>query len=332
MTKKVTIINFHHDDNKGDSAIVLASINNLRRLKNDIDFNIVSQFRYQKGKEFRHLKHLLKGKVKYHHSLFPRLDEFWVWMPFYVPRVFVWSLFLTFSLSKDVFNYFVKRKKRKPIGDTDLLLFSGGQFMYKWNLFYWPMFFFHLYPLILGLVYQVPSVIHCISIPNFPPRTLVSFIFKKILNQCKIIAVREKASKKNLLRLGVNKSLIKVVPDPAFLLTRKANLNLGYIGKKYNLKKNRYVTLTVRKLRNKSDNYLFEINRLINVLAEEYRVVILATSLGPEKHEDARIAIKEIAKTLKNKERVILITEDLSPIECLKVIANSKLLIGTRFH
>jgi colanic acid/amylovoran biosynthesis protein len=331
MIKNITIANFHHDDNKGDSAIILSSIENLKRQGHNLKFTVIGQFYYQKGREFRHLKHSFGNKVKYHRSLVPRLDEFWNWMPVYTIRVFAWSCSIVLSLLKDTTIYLYTKKGREPIKNTDLLLLSGGQLMYKWNNFYWPMLIFHLYPLIIGLLYKVPSVIHCISVPNFPPKSLVGITIKFLFNHCKIVAVRTNWSKNILLQLGINKSLIRVVPDPAFLLPNTARSRLGRLGKKYKLKKGGYITITIREGRKPSKKYTSEINTFIKELIKKYKVVLLATSIGPETGEDDRLLINHISDNLRS-DNLITITEDLHPIECLKIISNSKLLIGTRFH
>ncbi len=173
-------------------------------------------------------------------------------------------------------------------------------------------------------------------------RSFSKFFVRHLLNGAKLIMVREEDSKQYLLNMGVNKSLIKEMPDMAFIMP-KASIKLGRI----NLgNKNLLIGINISQLiSSESKNYITLMAKLSDYLTTHLSAtvilvpheIVLKNVLDPPSHSqriggDDITAVSDVYGKVINKKNVVALTDRYECDQIKGIIAQCDLFIGARTH
>lgn len=227
------------------------------------------------------------------------------------------------------------------INSCDAVFVKGGGFIHSYGAITDPYFIYYLtYHIRLAEAYGkkiflLPNSIG--PLKNYFARRIAL----KALRHCALITVREEISKDLLESCKLNPHLF---PDLGFFLDPSANEMDEYLsnhGVPLNQKK---VVITLRPYRFQGyqnaeklyNNYISGFVGLVKFLINKgYHVCFMAHTLGPSTHEDDRIAIKEVMKSLPDTliNGVSYIEDyDLNCKEIEKAYSYFDYMVGTRFH
>ena len=359
----ILITNAWHDDNKGDSGIILG-IMELFSFNSQSQYCLLSEFSEKDVRYKNAYKHILQA--------FPNtqiLASPWPILPVKQNRDFhfigkLYNKLLIKALPK----HFSKKRKqivfpllqhlkqndpqkqishhsnnslemlKKNIYESDIIVSKGGSFIYSDGSYEGNLRLARvLYPLYIGLTYKKPIVIFGQSIwglENEIAKKTALPILKKSM-----IFTREHISKEYLKNsLDVDAT---VVPDPAFYLSnsKKSNLKIILTLEKYIIDGYKLIGITVRDWHFKYGNQTFvkkilKIFELVEKKIEKIIFVLVPQVIGPVNLEDDRIIMKSIYENAQTniKRKMLLILDDYSPYELKKIYAKMDLLIGTRLH
>lgn len=334
---RVTLVNGWHDDNKGDSAIVISTGVALKQHLGAVDFTIVSELPLETSEKqefaYRHVKAEL-GDVR----VVPRL------LPSYTPSSGV-KRYISAGMYFANLMQFGLRPHENPvarniIGQSDFVISKGGHMLYSrrpWHPMDWSNLFAHLYPLLVAKQLGIPYAIWGHSLGPFADplsRKMTSWILK----DAKVVGVRETISYELAMKLGIDSKRLKLIPDPAFGIEPKHTLKVDNILKSKGLKPNAFLAVTVRQWTKVSTEkyrgYLLSLSDTIRRLIYEGfcdQVAIVIHTRGPIREENDCVASQELAKLLIGLP-VVFVDEDLSPSELSAFYKQAKFVIGTRFH
>ena len=196
------------------------------------------------------------------------------------------------------------------------------------------------------------TMIYPSSLGPFKKRLSVPLI-RFALNKAKSITVRENISKTYLEEIGVNKSLIHVTADIAFILQSAPCERIDGIFLKEGINKDDIlIGINVNQLvNNKSKNLDTKCNytELMAQTADylvtnlDVNVVLVPHEIFPKEIEettfetkdiggDDRQAIKETFEKVKNTDKIIAITNEYSASELKGIIGQCDMFIGARMH
>jgi polysaccharide pyruvyl transferase WcaK-like protein len=188
-----------------------------------------------------------------------------------------------------------------------------------------------------------PLVILPSSIGPFKAKAS-SFIIKILLNRTRSIMVREELSYNNLVEIGVSTTLIKLVPDLAFIMPPSENKAINELIEPI---KNPLIGINVSQLINfESKTYADLMAKVADYLSvnlgatilliphdivfREISKVRIATSKGIG--GDDIDAVRTVYSRVREKQRIIPITTAYEVDELKKIIGQCDLFIGARTH
>ncbi|MBI4303751.1 MAG: polysaccharide pyruvyl transferase family protein [Chloroflexi bacterium] len=194
-----------------------------------------------------------------------------------------------------------------------------------------------LFPLFLAHLMKKPTIIYGAStngpIDNIFHRSLA----RRILNNTRLITLREEASRKHIQRLKITKPCVHVTAPEAFLWERASNHIIdGALRKEGLTGLSPLIGINISRWpganRETYQKYVVAITRLVDCLTAEMDATIVLVPFCFAKGHDDRIEnsrIREAAK-LRNKVKAL---EDMQDIPLYKgLIGRLDLFIGTRFH
>jgi len=323
---RITLVNCWHDDNKGDSAIVLGTLKALQICTSkNLSVCLVSIF----SKE----NHLFRNAFRHIITKFPRLEIRASPIPD-ISELNRWSWLAALIRSM---NPLQVRQNLKLLDNTDLVISTGGHYFVTYggpgDLL---RIYAHSYPLLLAWRARIPFAIYGQSIGPLHSslsRHFIRILFQKAL----VIGVRELLSKEELVGCGLPPDRIHLLPDLAFMIEPTLTERLERLLQRYGLKPKNFVVITPRQWFKKGDfryiAYLDALTTLIHYLrARGIKVVVLAHTLGPTPFEDDRIACHDLLERLTDHDGIYYVQEDLDPEELSAFYGYSRLVVGTRFH
>ena len=246
---------------------------------------------------------------------------------------------MAYRIFKIGINLGIKEQEfSRNLVDSDLIISSPGGFLQDYNTF--SSLFPNLFLIFLSEVIQKPVIVYAQSIGPFRNR-LLRALCRFILNRVDVIILREEISKKYLEEANINRPKVFVTADATFsidppncdrelyrrrLMKRFQHSNgdilvgLTTLGG-YFLNRKRF-----RRLNNYVKSFATAIDYLVDRL--NARVVFIPQVLS----QSETIITHSIARLVKNKRQVLIVEEDLSPQEIMKLIGCMDLFIGTRMH
>jgi|FaiFalDrversion2_1042247.scaffolds.fasta_scaffold00852_3 colanic acid/amylovoran biosynthesis protein len=322
---RVTLVNCWHDDNKGDSAIVLGTLKALQACTSDLSIRLVSIFSEQSPLFLNASRHILKKfpNAELKGSSIPDASEVnrWRWLA---------------ALAQSV-NPLKVKKNLKLLDGVDLVISVGGHYFVTYggpgDLL---RIYAHSYPLLLAWRARIPFAIYGQSIGPLHSslsRHFIRMLFQKAL----FIGVRELLSKEELVRCDLPPGHIHLLPDLAFMIEPSLTERVTRLLQRYGLKPSDFVVITPRQWFKKGDfryiAYLDALATLIHYLrVKGLKIVIFAHTLGPTPFEDDRVACNDLLKKLPYYDGIYYVEEDLDPEELSAFYGYSRLVVGTRFH
>lgn len=322
MSKNVLIINAHSFENKGDAAIIISMISSIKEFNVDSKVTVLSR-EYKKDQIY-----LKYGADKVGPSIINTYQDI-----SFLKKILLFQKELIRVLLKNGDKFDIAQEYKK----SDIVVSCGGAFLYsktksKVELTIINHFLQIAYALSLGK----KVVIYSQSIGPFK-NPVVRHIAKKILKKVDMIFVREEISSKILNSLGL--SNFKLSADSAFSLEKETFQLENIINDE-----EKYIAITVRQWDfpghdNRAvlyRNYISNIAKLIDYIIDKYNyeIIFIPQVIGPNKHEDDRVAFNDLIKEIKRKEKVNLklLSYDLTPGQIKYIYTKCRALIGTRMH
>ena len=355
VTVNIVVTNVWTDDNKGDSAIVLATLRLLQERFGAPRFTLLSEISDEDISQLRAYRHLTAEFPQV--SILPNPAH----IPFSVPRSLSWTTacwLLRFGwqiLQGGVVLMLAwlthagglveacagpHRPWVRSLREADLVVSKGGGFLFHSRGMRSLIHIFgRVYPLLLAVGLRRRVLLFSQSIwgvHTWPVKQLI----RPLLARVDDMWVREPITAE-YLRCHFGLTRVRVVPDAAFAFpadsTSPRVLSLAHrwpVGSPV-------VGVTVRVWGSRSSpvykRYLVAIAKSLIWLIEsklETTIVVIAHTIGPTDQGDDRLATNDLVSLLPRKvlKRVFVVDEDLSPRELKSLYGKLDLLIGTRFH
>jgi colanic acid/amylovoran biosynthesis protein len=336
--KRITLVNVWHDDNKGDSAIVIATIGVLRaQLGDSVRFGLLPmtiaderEFAYA----YRHVRAAV-GEVEIAPCLLPTMRAassragLFLSDAIYLCRLLAASLTLRHRMTPGA----------RLIAESELVICTGGHKFHarQANPLHLANLYSHLAPLLVADWHGVPFFLWGHSLGPFH-NTLAQRLTRAVLNRAQVIGVRESLSYEQAQRLGLPTQKVQRIPDPAFALEPTLTERVQRVMAQHGLEPERFLAVTVRQWKYAQGalyaRYLDNVASLVRALLQAgfaSQAAIVVHAMGPTPHENDTIASQPLWARLQDMP-VHLITEDFSPAELSAFYGQSRFLIGTRFH
>jgi colanic acid/amylovoran biosynthesis protein len=201
----------HHRDceyNKGSAAVMIGAIKTLKKFIPDAKFTTFVQY----SSNFSDRYDLKVIPHNNHQSTFFSFYDS-LRSSFNLLRIFLWRLIYDY-LGKDM-RILINSKDLKEYNKADVIIdLSMDLYSDDFGLI---SVIEHSKDLLCGVLLKKPVVVYAQSTGPFKTR-LTSWLARFTLNKVSLITVREEMAMNHLAEVGVNKTLIRLTADPAFLL------------------------------------------------------------------------------------------------------------------
>lgn len=350
---KVILVPSVNDKNKGDQALVWESVRLIKDILPDSEVKLIPDMdsgdlmtqSKQKGLEFCApiLRHPRRGRNKDEEAVLESKSSLFRQMTTAIYDFLKLSFLLLVVRCPKVCRIFFSKDINETVDlfrSSEYVFVKGGGFLHAYGgLKSTYIIWYFLFYLRLAIKLNVKVVV----LPNsFGPfeGPLVSRQLKKVLSRCEIIFTREKVSQNALSKIGI-KSILG--PDLGFFLGENDDFDFNQIPN-LNNSKIKKIGFTIRPWRfpNKNntdiyyDKYLNSIVGIVKHLASVgHQVYFFNQSIGPNSHEDDRIAIKEVMAVLNTSNFEVnpyWVDEDYSCETLKSIYSKLDCMIGTRFH
>lgn len=206
--------------------------------------------------------------------------------------------------------------------------------------------FTHSIQLFCGLMLRKPVVVCAQSVGPFKTK-LTSFIAKFVLNNVNLITLRESNSLKYLSKIGVNKPVLAITSDFAFLLDPVSSEEAKRLLSNENIALNRILVGLVlseiiskwafpeiNDLSEKYRLYIDSMAKIVDYLIESLNctVVLMPQSIGSFARHDDRVAMRLVYNRVKCQDNVVMVKGDYIPQEIRGIIAQCKLVVTAKMH
>jgi len=210
----------------------------------------------------------------------------------------------------------------KAVAQTDVLISGGGSLLQdttsKRSIHY------YLAIIIFGLIFNKPVMLYSHGIGPVN-KNINRKIMKWILSRVDAITVREKNSKVDLVKMGINENKIHVTADPVVDM-EKIELNTGRAilerAFEHPMDDKPIVGVSMRTKDFQTESDRQKLKKLIQSLTESYNVVMIPFHLK----EDL-----DICKWAKS-DTVAVIEKEHTAGEIMSVVENLEALVGVRLH
>ena len=345
----VLIIDGLHDSDRGGAGIVAGLVDSLYAVAGESDesIEIGLVYRYSAAdKRFR-------SAARHTQKSFPRLAIYANPIRTFSKRRGILKKldFLCILLSaclKLIFPSFRSNDMVRAMLNANIVISKGGHF-YQSQLHGVVTGFvdtflstFHLL-LAIRLGKKFALIAHSVGpFRNFASKSIIKYIF----NKASFLSTRETISKDILVELGIEASRIELVPDTAFALTPAHRHDaIRYLDRK-RLKNTTYAVITSRYWdfpNSNADDTEARYRNYLNVLAQTadhliedgYVNAILLVVHNDGLHldfENDSKPIHEVLNIMRNKQKAVVIEDDLSPAMQSALYGGAVITIGTRMH
>lgn len=312
----IVITNVYCYLNKGDAGIVIAMLENIKKIAPDSNVKIISLYpdidlgKYDPDVEVIPSPMLVDRK---HTGI----------------RKFLGNLRCFLRLKKDLKSG-VLNAAESAIKNSDIVISCGGGYMQSFNLkYFYSDFIYHYSQLYVANFFKRPYYIFAQTVGPFSK--LCQHLASPIINGANAVLAREEVSY-DYVNKHFNNSNVMLTSDVAFLLEPKEV--------KFPIDKNKKnVGITLRewsfpnqpnasKLMKKYEDSVIE---FIDWLANKgYTVYLMPQCIGPGPDNDLIISNRVYSKV--NKGNVILVDEDLTPGQLKFLYGQMDYFVGTRMH
>lgn len=328
---KITITNAYTWYNKGDAGILLGIVNLLKEIYGDeIEINVLSftpnedKKRYCKDNTIKNVYSNILNPFPYKHTFLGKNIA--------ILKLII-KMLKIYMLSKFSIKKLLKEQKEFEIlNDSDLIVVCGGGFLggKKYDSL------MHLFQIYINTLFNKPVIVMGTSIEPMKKGIIKNYT-EKVLKRVDYIYAREIITYKYLETFLPNDKF-ELIPDMAFMLEdlNKDNTKIQELKQRY-----QYVCgITVRKWnfpncansKERMDNYINAIAKTIDYFYKEVNTIfVFVPQVIVKNGNDTDVAYK-VKEKLLNKESLIIIEDDISPIEIKALISNFDIFIGTRMH
>ena len=319
---KILITNVYCYKNKGDAAIVISMIQNLKKTFPEATVKLISLYpeedKKKYGSDIEVLNPILQiqsNKNKILNIIYRIFNIYWKRLCY-------------------KFKFFYNKTER-CINDADLIISCGGGYMQSHGIKkFFTDYSSHYLQLLCSVSCKKKLVIFAQTIGPFDNYS--KKLTKKIFEKSKLILVREKRSL-DYVNNNFNLDNVYLTSDSAFLLEKRETkfdvnkefVNIGITAREWiypnsNSKREKEI---------KNLNYINSMASFIDKIIEKKNafVYLMPQCIGPNLDNDILIS-KEIIKKVNNKDKCIIIDEDYSPEELKFIYGKMDYFIGTRMH
>ena len=347
---EILFIGGNISQNEGGTALVSSACRSLKEVIPDAKFTL-SSFR---------VKSDLKRSTRYPNiRIVPELDK----KKIPLQLLLLWSLRLLRSVIwKTIHKLFglnahklIDEKILKEYANSDIIIeISGDSLSGDYGFF---GIFISFPRILICTLLQKPVVIYAQSIGPYnikwPFLNKESSILSRfcrcfaryVLNKVNLITVREEITLNILKSLGIRKPPIYLTADSAFLLPPTSEERVYEILSSYGVDhKEKIIGVSVSSnisrlqynSKSKVDHNYYKtvMIQIIDYLTDKFDLVVVLVPhvTGSGIMSDDRIIGAEIYQCLKNKKKVVPLSEELTPEELKGIIGRCDLFIGSRMH
>jgi colanic acid/amylovoran biosynthesis protein len=330
---KILVTNIYSYENKGDAAIVIAMVSEIRRVFPEAHIYLQTvDVEHDKGKYDEPVESsllwILLSSLR-DEPILKRVYELTIRMT----GLILYLLF--YRLLRVRLNWLLRGQLKQFVAyteQTDLVIACGGGYLRtvetKPQVLLW-LFVVCLNSL-SGHYLGKPVYMYSQSIGplnDWLARRLVKFT----LNRVQLIEVREDISMQYVEKLKIHTPAIRTA-DPVFLLKgqgRRAPVKLEPAPIQVGVTVRNWFSTELQLMQ-----YLKIVARLIDYLITNYKArvtytpQVIATGFG----DDDRLVAKKLRSLVKNKKSFTLLLDDLHPLELIGLCSKMDLFIGTRMH
>lgn len=332
--KKITITNAYSYFNKGDSGILLGTIEFLKEMfgENNLEINILSftpeldRKQYKKESCIKNVESNILNPHPYKHTKLGKIIAI-------IKLLFrVIYLNIMFFFNKD--RLLKKEKVLNLLNESDLVIVCGGGYLGGKKI----DSLIHLVQIDFNTKYNKRVITMGISIEPMK-NMFLKYCTEKVLKKLSLVIARENITY-NYLETFMNKNKILLVPDMAFML--KNEIKTFKEVEKFKKRHKYLVGITVRNWNfPESNNSKEKIYNYLNVLSEFIIKWVSEENIGFVFIPQVIVSYAsdvDIAKKLKFflpekiRESFLIVSDDLSPLDIKSLIGNMNYFIGTRMH
>ena len=329
--KTITITNAYTWYNKGDAGILLGIVEALKQIyNNDISVNVLSftpeedKKRYCKDKVIKDTYSNILNPFPYKHSRFGKIIA--------ILKLIIEMIYL-YIITKISLSHAIKKNKTlKVLSESDIIVVCGGGFLggKKYDSL------MHVFQIYINTLFKKPVIIMGTSIEPMK-KGIIKKYTEKVLKKVDYIYARENITY-SYLSTFLDKSKYEIIPDFAFMIKdeKQDNEKINKLKKEYE----GVFGITVRKWNfpnsNNKDiamkNYMDAITETINYFYEKEKIAFVFVPQVIVKNGNDTDIAKKIKACLKHNEALLIIEEDLLPVEIKSLISNFDIFVGTRMH
>lgn len=329
---KILITNIYSWKNKGDAAIVLSMLEDIKKQFPSAEIYL-SSFDPNDNKKYGDFKfyRTINGILYPNFKNLPKCLMKFIW---FMVRIKIFELINLLGV-KPYFLFFGELKEKiKSYSQFDLIIACGGGYLLtKSQLSIFPIKT-KTYDFYLASLFNKNYILYNQSIGPFMNQWHFLFI-RKALSKAKLIICREVLTYNRLKKYGLKNIILS--HDIAFNLKSKEN---DALLRKYKYdKKNINIGITVRNWlkQNKQKIYEKEIAKfIIQKINYDNKIVFyfMPQVIFKEFNDNDLIVARRICSYIpdKIKKNVIIVDEDLHPCELKYIISKMNFFIGTRMH
>lgn len=330
--KKITITNAYTWYNKGDAGILLATIDTLKKIYKEAEFNILS---FTPDIDRKHYCEDNNVKGVYSNILNPHpYKKGKIGKTIAIIKLFFKMIYIQFGLTFFRERTINKHKNLKVLQDSDVIIVCGGGFLggKKFDSL------MHVYQMYINTLFNKPVYVMGTSIEPIRNK-LIKYYTDKVLKKVDFVFARESITEKYLSETLENNKHIQI-PDMAFMLDN-IERNFSFVDE---LRKSndKLFGITVRNwgfpnLQNKYEAMENYINSIKNFMVKEFEtrscVFVFIPQVTVSTGDDTIVAEKIKSRLPKKYQKNFIIRrDDWSPSEIKSLIANMDYFVGTRMH
>ncbi len=329
MSKQVLIVQ-NYNINKGDTSVVFAMRNSIKKMYPDLDIALTSYSPDKAEKEYE----LCSAEWLIDYSRIKRAQGL---MKAIVAFKELFCLFLSFiwviGYKENKSKRFIPKCKKKTIGlyeKADVIVLPGGHFFTSLNRF--PVVLSHYYALWFANKMGKKTMIYAQTIGPYNGKwaKVVKKLTDKAIRFCDVISVREEDS----LKYNFNNKMV-LTAESVFA---KESPVLVKDAQEYKQDNKTIVGITIHHIYFAQfftrDEYVELMGSVLNQIVETHNCQILFIPMENYRSGNPgdRIMIKDIANRISKKDAVDIVDEDLTSSETESLIATTDIFIGTKTH
>lgn len=329
---KVSITNAYTWNNKGDAGILVGTLEQLSRMFDDLEVNILS---FTPDLDRPHYKQFSFVNNVYSNILNPypfkktKIGKLTAVTKLALKALGIFVMFFCFK------SIYAKRNKQlNVLSDSDLIVVCGGGFLggKKFSSL------IHLFQIYIISYLKSKIVIWGTSVEP-PANAVLQFVTERVLQRMDVVFPRETITSEYLATFLPDTKL-HMTPDLAFLVKPQPSLRVQEIVGKFD-SEHTYIGITVRKWHFPKSpnpveamvNYKRAVTSCIEYLVKESNVIFVFVPQVIFDGDDDRKVAREITDSLPSEVNNFIILEDnFSPGEIKYLISHFDLFIGTRMH